>query len=248
MHSESLSAFALRRPATFICLAIFVYVVLAQLLDLASPDRRIFLDIPPRIMVSAYVILLITALGWWGRIGFSRRISPKVFVFSLPIFLLSLFSFLTVDFNPYDGNHIAKYATWALLTGFAEEALFRGVVLQSFLPRGDFAAVFISSAIFGILHFSNYSSWTGIKPTIAQVIFAFLFGIAAAGITLFTGSIVLVVLAHGLYDFITVVAARSLIHLTEVQTLLLISLLPAPLALYSLWLVRKGRNSSALAL
>jgi membrane protease YdiL (CAAX protease family) len=87
----------------------------------------------------------------------------------------------------------AELALLAALAGLGEEALFRGV-LQAVLARtlAAWAAVAVTSAVFGLLH--------ALTPTYA--LFAGLLSAYLGVVWLHTGNLLVVVVAHGLYDFV----------------------------------------------
>jgi membrane protease YdiL (CAAX protease family) len=91
---------------------------------------------------------------------------------------------------------VIDLAILALLAGMGEELLFRGV-LQAILDRWwePWIGLLIASALFGALH--------ALTPTYAAL--ATLAGIYLGGVWLLTGNLLVVIIAHGLYDFIALV-------------------------------------------
>jgi membrane protease YdiL (CAAX protease family) len=88
---------------------------------------------------------------------------------------------------------LAELALISLLAGLGEELLFRGV-LQVVLGRwlGPGVGLALASAVFGLLH--------ALTPTYALL--ATLMGLYLGGVWLATGNLLVVILAHGLYDFV----------------------------------------------
>jgi membrane protease YdiL (CAAX protease family) len=95
---------------------------------------------------------------------------------------------------------LAELALLSLLAGAGEEALFRGV-LQAALARrlGPWAAVVLVGLAFGLAH--------AITPTYA--LFAALLGVYLGAVGLAAGNLLVVVVAHALYDF------AALVYLTR---------------------------------
>ena len=91
---------------------------------------------------------------------------------------------------------VLDLAVLALLAGAGEELLFRGV-LQAILDRwwGPSVGLLVASALFGALH--------ALTPTYA--VLAALAGLYLGGVWLLTGNLLVVIIAHGLYDFIALV-------------------------------------------
>ena len=93
-----------------------------------------------------------------------------------------------------------------MLTGFAEEGLFRGLMLAALLAawshrrRGVLGAVVVSSVFFAVLRLLNLLDGAGLRESVAQVFYAFNVGLAFAALCIRTGTIWLAVVVHGLVD------------------------------------------------
>jgi membrane protease YdiL (CAAX protease family) len=91
---------------------------------------------------------------------------------------------------------LAELALICALAGLGEELLFRGVLQTAFSNElGMPAGVALASLIFGLLH--------ALTPTYAML--ATLLGIYLGVIWLLCDSLLVVSVAHGLYDFIALV-------------------------------------------
>jgi membrane protease YdiL (CAAX protease family) len=105
-------------------------------------------------------------------------------------------------------------AAWmALTSALAEELLFRGLFLRLFLPNPESAggqtivlAVVVTALIFGVLHIGpdrSYAPWTA---------FALTLGLVFGAITVLTGDIVAVVIAHmtiNYFNFLAIAGPRD---------------------------------------
>jgi membrane protease YdiL (CAAX protease family) len=78
-------------------------------------------------------------------------------------------------------------------------------------------AVLISSLLFGLLHAINLS-YQSLNTTIFQMIPACLGGVFYSAIYLRTGTIMMAMLAHGLWDFILNLVRPSLFHIPVALT------------------------------
>jgi membrane protease YdiL (CAAX protease family) len=96
----------------------------------------------------------------------------------------------------FAGCDLAELALISLMAGLSEELLFRGV-LQTFLTDrlGLWAGLALASLIFGLLH--------AITPTYA--VFATLLGAYLGALWELNGNLLVVIVAHGLYDFLALV-------------------------------------------
>jgi uncharacterized protein len=81
-----------------------------------------------------------------------------------------------------------------LLPGLSEELLFRGVMLPEF--GLDFVGVLLSSLCFGVLHMSNFKQWS-------YVVWASIVGIALGMSVVWTGNLLVPIVAHVLTNLIS---------------------------------------------
>jgi membrane protease YdiL (CAAX protease family) len=88
---------------------------------------------------------------------------------------------------------ILDLAVISLLAGFGEEMLFRAG-LQAWLERGlgPWWALGIASLAFGLMH----------PISLTYVALAALLGAYLGGVWMLTGNLIVVAVAHGLYDFL----------------------------------------------
>lgn len=96
--------------------------------------------------------------------------------------------------------------TGQILVGIFEEFLFRGLILNVLLEKmkdrqwkGMLSAIFISSALFGVVHFLNLTdSPELVNATISQALGAMCIGVLFAALYLRTGNIWVVVFFHAI--------------------------------------------------
>lgn len=95
----------------------------------------------------------------------------------------------------------AGFIALAVLVGFVEETIFRGILLRAFRARGWVAATLITSTAFAVAHTVTAISPDADGGQVARTIaFAFLFGIVAALLTDTTGSIWPAIILHAAFD------------------------------------------------
>jgi membrane protease YdiL (CAAX protease family) len=103
-------------------------------------------------------------------------------------------------FTPYT---ILDLGVLSLLAGFGEEMFFRGVVQGAVAHRfGIWSALAVASLLFGLVH--------AITPT--YVVLATLAGVYLGGVWLLTENLLVVIVAHAIYDFL------ALVYLLRVKT------------------------------
>ena len=156
------------------------------------------------LVVVAFAFL--SLLQWWHKVGFTQGISRNdVFVCLFPT-LLTVFIAWGALSSSTVGSRIFFFAVYAFIIAVAEESIFRGIILQTLLPKGVLQALFLSTLIFALLHVSNLFvglPWTYVS---GQVLFTFGDGLAYAVMRVRTGSIWPAILLHCLTDFGALVA------------------------------------------
>ena len=130
---------------------------------------------------------------------------------TLPIIFIILAIILT-----FTGNNIANLQNAiivGLCAGITEELTFRGMILPGILThfnghRGMWAAVLLSSVLFGLVHMVNLARQT-LGATALQGTNAFVLGLVLAAIYLRTGSLIFPMIFHGINDYIAVIVAHG---------------------------------------
>jgi membrane protease YdiL (CAAX protease family) len=89
-----------------------------------------------------------------------------------------------------------------VLTGFTEELLWRGTVLQLLRPLGERPAALLGSLLFGAAHLTNVLFRDGAPLVLAQAVGAFCFGVGYAALRLRTGALWPLMVAHLLTDLL----------------------------------------------
>lgn len=148
---------------------------------------------------------------------------------------------------------IIIFTVMMLLVGIFEEVLFRGVILNSMINKwgytktGIIKSVILSSLIFGLCHLVNLLWYpTIIIGTATQVIYTFLNGILFASIYIRCKNIWSVIILHSVCDWLSMVsdiyhqAPVSAVPVdTSVVSMLIISMIYIPFALFGFFLLRK---------
>ena len=137
------------------------------------------------------------------------------------------------------GVRIPETPLWFLalgyiLTGFAEETWFRGLVLETLLPRGSLAAVSWSAVLFGLVHLANLLTRDGTALVFAQAIGAACFGLGYGAIRLATGRLWPLMLLHAATDMALQFGRLPLVPVAVAQDIVLLG--------FGLWLLRKPRD------
>jgi hypothetical protein len=153
------------------------------------------------------LVVATTLLGWWRPV--LRELPtdparPPRWLLAVPI-LVFVATLLGIDYGNL-GNMGAAMIGWlalgTALVGFSEEITYRGLALVGF--RGGYSEVKVwlfTSLLFGLLHGVNLILGQGAVPTIRQFFFAFVLGSVFYAIRRISGTIVVVMVLHALWDF-----------------------------------------------
>ncbi len=128
-------------------------------------------------------------------------------------FSRSLDFFFNIKNNmPASGSDVTAFETvlyviaFSLVPAFAEEFLFRGVVLGTLRKYGDGFAIFASAFLFGLLH-GNF----------VQIPFAFIVGLVLGYIVCYTNSMIPSIIVHFLNNFLSVATVVFLAGMSDMQ-------------------------------
>ena len=151
------------------------------------------------LIVVAFVFL--SLLGWWHQTGFTKGIRGNdVPVCLFPTLLTCYIAFGALSSSTV-GSMIVFIAIYACLIAVAEESIFRGIILQTLLPKGVLRAILLSTLIFALLHVGNLFAGLSWAYVSGQVLYTFGGGMAYAVMRVRTGSIWPAIILHGLTDF-----------------------------------------------
>lgn len=159
----------------------------------------------------------------------------KEMLWFFPIIISELLVFLTgVQFTQSLLHYFVLFL-FTVFVGISEELFFRGIILEILCQKSQKYAIIVSAIIFSFLHLTNLAGGIALNYAILQVIFAFIFAIVAAQITISSKSILPAIVWHFTHDFIAFVTGDQM-NLTAIIILIIQC---AILILYSIYLDRK---------
>jgi len=137
-----------------------------------------------------------------------------------------------------------------LLAGVSEELMCRGIlynIINNKYKKAH-AAVLLSSAVFGVVHFVNLVN-TSFAETAMDVLFAFGFGVLTAAVYARCKTVWPGVLLHGLYNFAGYAAVNlAFTETTYEKTLVIINVVQAVASIcIGLFLIRKKKMAETAA-
>jgi membrane protease YdiL (CAAX protease family) len=154
--------------------------------------------------VGAAILTLVTSmLGWWPRI-MRERLRLRPWLSFLPA-TMALIAVLNIDYGALPAlglGYLAAGVVAALVVGYSEELLIRGLVLVGFRPfMSEAWAWFWSSATFGALHILTALAGRALPLSLAQAGATFFIGTVLYLARRATGSIIPAMLLHAAWDF-----------------------------------------------
>ncbi|WP_068111068.1 CPBP family intramembrane glutamic endopeptidase [Tropicimonas marinistellae] len=186
----------------------------ANYLTLTDPDRIATTTVLPLFFGAIFLAATLSYLGWWRPVMTEdRRGGPGWTLWGILVVTggFILLNLTAADWSQIAATHLTFLFLAAILVGFNEEALTRGVLVVG--GRGSTQSEtlvwFVSSLLFGLMHLPN--ALFGLPPfaAVAQVGFAFLAGSGFYLLRRLSGTILLPMFVHAAWDFSTFSKAAS---------------------------------------
>jgi hypothetical protein len=161
-------------------------------------------------------LVLIAFLAWarWDWILKDPERLPMSGALRVPLVLFVLgivVHFAVADWSEASGDLLLAILAAGILVGFAEETLFRGIILRSLRTnlRPEAWVMLISSLWFGFFHLTNLVNGSPVAGVLNQCVQASLLGGVLYLFRRVRGLLVLAMLAHGFWDMSVFVPAPS---------------------------------------
>jgi uncharacterized protein len=208
--STSLRLLIARHPYTSALTFVIIFTLVAKLLGLILGllFRGLHLsflaeNLVAELLAAMLIAILITIPHWWSEAGFTRgfdRYTSTICLGAILLIGLPTLTLLPSLIGKGSPSSTVMAIVLALLVGFVEEGLFRGLMACILLPKGILIYVILSSILFASIHITNLFSGFPLPYVTGQIILAFGSGILFAAIRLRTGSIWPTILLHALRD------------------------------------------------
>lgn len=161
-------------------------------------------------------LVLVAFVAWarWDGVFRDPFRLPWYGVLWIPVglFLVGIVVHLTgVDWGRVPADLLLAVLAAGVLVGFAEETLFRGVILRSLRTRhrAEAGVMVISSLWFGFFHLTNIANGSPVGKVLFQCVIASLSGVALYAFRRWRGVLLAGMIAHGLWDMSTFLPARE---------------------------------------
>ena len=205
---------------TFSIIWIAAYCVLMSAGDALSDKLGIVkaVTLPTALLLSAVLLAFIKRNRFTKEYGLCRSEVPaKNMLFYLPLVIMmgaNLFCGLKLNLSAAETT---LYILTMLCVGFLEEVIFRGLLFNAMAENGIRSAVIVSSITFGMGHIINLFNGSGAEllPNILQVIYAAAAGFMFVMIYYKTKSLIPCIVAHGIFNALSVFADESALTVTQ---------------------------------
>jgi len=197
-----LRRFATRHPYWFVAIleivVIFTYLLAGTIAQLAQLSG-LWLYGLAQAGLALIALGLLTAMGWWRKVGYRRAYARRDLLYFIVPFLPIIINLIPgVEFVSL--GHLSAIFAVTLMVGFAEESFFRGLMLQPVKAHGLWRAAIVTSVLFSLTHGLNLLAGESVVDAAAQLLYAGAIGFAFAALALKLGIIWPLVLAHFLID------------------------------------------------
>ncbi|MDQ3855916.1 MAG: CPBP family intramembrane metalloprotease [Chloroflexota bacterium] len=203
VDAERDRSFPVRHPYLFTALlelAVLTVFILAGAVVQTSGLPDLVLPFAANIILAVVALALLVRFGWLGKVGVTAPLTRRQLALYLVPFALVLY-FLALGIEPVKPGLAISYLFMTLLIGFAEEAVYRGLMLQSLLARGIWQAAIISSIVFGLTHGLNALAGSDLPSVLLQLAYSTAVGFAYAALMIRVPVIWPLILVHFLTDF-----------------------------------------------
>lgn len=152
--------------------------------------------------------LVLVAFLWWARwdhVFHDPERLPMTTGMKVALVLFTVGAaaqFAVADWGATTASLLLAILAAGVLVGFAEETLFRGIILRSLRTgvRPEAKVLVLSSLWFGFFHLTNIATGSNPVSVLAQCILATCNGVILYGFRRARGVLVLAMVAHGTWD------------------------------------------------
>lgn len=167
------------------------------------------------------ILLAVTAkrLGWWDAAMRERApVGPRwLLVVPALMLLIAVLNLVDKGFGGSSLEFVLVTAIAVSFVGFSEELLTRGLLLVGFRgSMGEVGVWFFTSLCFGLLHGINIIVGQAGGATLSQMAFAFVFGSVLYLTRRVTGTLIICIALHAIWDFSVLIVSSGATTSTEV--------------------------------
>ncbi len=167
-------------------------------------------------------VIFLTFRHSWRAAGFRPVAMTHPFAVPAVVLVAALPIAVFACSNRFSASGVAilEFAGLALLVGFVEETIFRGILLRAFASHGAIVGVVATSVGFAVAHAAAaLSPDQSLGTSVSTIVFAFLFGVIASLLVRMTDSIWPAIALHATFDFAGFVLHARSAAITDLVTI-----------------------------
>ena len=157
----------------------------------------------PTLFGCTFLVVALSVLGWWRSALFDNSRSGPVWVWILPLAIagIILSNFSRLDLDKLSPDLLLWSVLGAVGVGFGEEMITRGSMIVGLRSRFPEVKVWlISTLLFSALHVPNVIFGLPMAAMPIQFLLTFIFGSGMYVIRRTSGTLILPMVLHGLWD------------------------------------------------
>lgn len=201
---EKKNSYSQKHPVISIVLIEVCFLLAVFVAGAIATIKQLNYNAPILISFIPTALVLIIYFTWkrkWTFFGFKAGTARKNWIHYIPLFIiLVILCFQGFSNKPIE--IVIFYIGFAVLVGFVEESIYRGIIIKILLPIGVVPAILTSSILFSFTHILNLLSGQSAEQMVLQLVYALLIGIVLAQLFIKNGSIYPLILFHTLHNLI----------------------------------------------
>lgn len=193
-----------KHPIKSIILIEVSFLLLVFIAGAIATIKQLSYNSPILISFIPTALVLIIYFTWkrkWTYYGFKQEITRINWTPYIPLLIiLTVLCFQGFSSQPLET--IVFYVGFAILVGFVEESIYRGIMIKILLPLGILPAILTSSILFSVTHMLNLLSGQSMGQTVLQLVYSLLIGIVLAQLFIKMWNIYPLILFHSVHNLI----------------------------------------------
>ena len=229
---------------------IIAYCVLMSVGDVLSKKIGVqkAITLPVAILLSVLLFVFFKKNRLFEEYGLCLpKLSAGIMLYYLPVVLMMTANlWFGVSFH-YGVLETVLYILTMFGVGFLEEVIFRGLLFNAMKKDNLIVAIIVSSVTFGAGHIINLINGSGAEliPNLLQVVYATAAGLMFVMMYYRSGSLIVCIAAHRLFNAISVFANENLTLGQRVLSCVLLSILMEGYALYLVFAKKRKTDPQA---
>jgi membrane protease YdiL (CAAX protease family) len=149
--------------------------------------------------------------NYWHCYGFNsiNKMDDKNKRLFIPLFIIALLPLIVGFSDNLKLEDILYIIGFMALVAFAEETMFRGVILRTLQKKSNMHAIWGSCLLFSIPHIINTLNGKDLFQTIIQILFAFVIGLISAMLIIKTNNIIPLIIYHFINNIVSSVTSSN---------------------------------------